>query len=185
MGTGLDWSIRKTVCKHRVCLEMTRICTETTSFPWKYSLHIFSPPRADLTSLIVPATSWKKINLKMFEILRSSLAWAGVYLSCCCGRERGSCWLRRYLFRLLLQTSWRVLAADGQKWDKPEAAVLSCFLPNCLFLCQVICFIFCYCGPLSYLVFWAFWKTLSSPERRRRRPYILPSAVRPVLLGGS
>lgn len=75
-----------------------------------------------------------------------------------------SCWLRRYLFCLLLQTSWRLLTADGQKWDKPEAAARSCFLTNCLYLCQVICFRICYRGTLSYLVFWLSEKCFLSEE---------------------
>lgn len=95
----------------------------------------------------------------------------------------GSCWLRRYLFCLLLQTSWRVLTADGPKWDKPEAAVCSCFLTNCRYSCQVICFIICYCGPLSYL---AFWKSfLLKGGEVSGCLTILPLAVQPVLLGGS
>lgn len=75
-----------------------------------------------------------------------------------------ACWLRRYLFCLLLQTSWRVLTADGPKWDKPKAAVCSSLLPNCLCSCQVICFIICYRGTRSYLVFWLSEKSFSSRE---------------------
>lgn len=95
----------------------------------------------------------------------------------------GSCWLRRYLFCLLLQTSWRVLTADGPKWDKPEAAVCSCFLTNCRYSCQVICFIICYCGLISYLAFWKVF--LLKGGEVSGCLTILPLAVQPVLLGGS
>lgn len=159
------------VCKHCMRLEVTHSCMRKPAlfrddeFPWKYFLNIFFF-QAELTSLIVPRTSWK-INSKVFEILQ----WIGqsgelepVFICFPAAGGIGACWLRRYLFCLLLQTSWRVLIADGQKWDKPKAAVCSCFLTNCLYFCQVICFIICYCGTRSYLVFWLSENSFFSRE---------------------
>lgn len=80
------------------------------------------------------------------------------------GGGSGACWLRRYLFCLPLQTSWRVLTADGQKWDKPKAAVRSSSLPNCPSSCQLICFLICYRGTRPYLLFWLSEKSLFSRE---------------------
>lgn len=150
------------VCKFCMCLKTTRRCTRKPAlfrddkFSWKYFLHlVFFPSRIDLFDCTKDLMENKFRSIWNSSVDRAGRPSLSPYLFVFLLQEgSGACWLRRYLFCLLLQTSWRVLTADGQKWDKPKAAACSCFLANCLYFCQVICFIICCCGTRSYLVFW-------------------------------
>lgn len=158
------------LCENSVCIWKTWGSGRRKPFhfkydqlPWKYLPNIFLfPSKIDLFDC---KDCTKDLVENKFERIWNSLVDSPGLpsLSPCLFvfqllEGSGLCWLSRYLFCLLLQTSWRVSYC---RWSEVRQTWSSCVLVfsteikknGYLSLGQVICFIICFCGIVSYVAF--------------------------------